>query len=60
MAREKTFRSQLYRGARDLGNVEAVRNDGVPAIALPDYTREARQRLARARVGPFRARRTAS
>ncbi|MGA8372649.1 MAG: hypothetical protein WB765_21150 [Acidimicrobiales bacterium] len=57
MAREKTFRSQLYRAARDLGNVEAVKNDGVEAFVIPDYTREARRRLARARVGPFRARR---
>ncbi|MGA7419450.1 MAG: hypothetical protein WBW80_15750 [Acidimicrobiales bacterium] len=54
MARKKSLRSQLYRAARDLGNVEAEKNDGVKAVVLPDYTREARQRLARARVGPFR------
>jgi hypothetical protein len=29
MARHKSFRSQLYRAARDLGNVEAVEHGGV-------------------------------
>ena len=29
MARKKSLRSQLYRGARDLGNVEAVEHGGV-------------------------------
>jgi hypothetical protein len=29
MARRKSFRSQLYRAARDLGNVEAVEHGGI-------------------------------
>jgi len=29
MARKKSLRSQLYRAARDLGNVEAVEHGGV-------------------------------
>jgi hypothetical protein len=29
MARKKSLRSQLYRAARDLGNVEAVEHGGI-------------------------------
>ncbi len=39
MARKKTLRSQLYRGARDLGNVEAVKNGGVEGLAKRDARR---------------------
>ena len=39
MARKKSLRSQLYRGARDLGNVEAVKNGGVEGLAKRDARR---------------------
>ena len=39
MARKKTFRSQLYRAARDMGNVEAVKNGGVEGLAKRDARR---------------------
>jgi hypothetical protein len=33
MARRKSLRSQLYRGARDLGNVEAAEHGGAGGLA---------------------------
>jgi hypothetical protein len=33
MARRKSARSQLYRAARDLGNVEAVEHGGATGLA---------------------------
>ena len=36
MVRKKSLRSQLYRGARDLGNVEAVKHGGVEGLAKRD------------------------
>jgi hypothetical protein len=39
MARKKSLRSQLYRGARDLGNVEAVKHGGVEGLAKRDARR---------------------
>ncbi|HEY6625286.1 MAG TPA: hypothetical protein VIX85_15715 [Acidimicrobiales bacterium] len=39
MARKRTFRSQLYRAARDMGNVEAVKNGGVEGLAKRDARR---------------------
>ena len=39
MARKKTFRSQLYRAARDVGDVEAVRSGGVEGLAKRDARR---------------------
>ncbi len=52
--------SEHTAGLVDIRGRQGLANTGRPlpkAIVLPDYTREARQRLARARVGPFRARR---
>ena len=39
MARKESFRSQLYRAARDLGNVEAVEPGGVEGLAKRDARR---------------------
>jgi hypothetical protein len=39
MARKKSLRSQLYRAARDLGNVEATKNGGVEGLAKRDARR---------------------
>jgi hypothetical protein len=39
MARKKSIRSQFYRVARDLGNVEAVQHDGVKGLAKRDARR---------------------
>jgi hypothetical protein len=39
MARKRTFRSQLYRAARDMGNVEAVKSGGVEGLAKRDARR---------------------
>jgi hypothetical protein len=39
MVRKKSLRSQLYRGARDLGNVEAVKHGGVKGLAKRDARR---------------------
>ena len=39
MARKKSLRSQLYRAARDLGNVEAVKSGGVKGLAKRDARR---------------------
>ena len=39
MARKRSLRSQLYRGARDLGNVEAVEHGGVEGLAKRDARR---------------------
>jgi hypothetical protein len=41
MARRKSVRSQLCRAARDLGNVEAVKNGGVEGLAKRDARRAA-------------------
>jgi hypothetical protein len=41
MGRHKSLRSQLYRGARDLGNVEAVEKGGVEGLARRDARRAA-------------------
>jgi hypothetical protein len=40
MARRKSLRSQLYRVARDLGNIEAVEHGGIEGGAKR-YTRRA-------------------
>jgi hypothetical protein len=40
MARRRSLRSQLYRAARDLGNVEAVEHGGPEGLARR-YTRRA-------------------
>lgn len=39
MARRKTLRSQLYRAARDIGNVESVKDGGVKGLAKRDARR---------------------
>ena len=39
MARKKSLRSQFYRAARDLGNVEAVQHGGVEGLAKRDARR---------------------
>ena len=39
MPSKKSLRSQLYRGARDLGNVEAVKDGGVEGLAKRDARR---------------------
>jgi hypothetical protein len=39
MPRKKSVRSQFYRAARDLGNVEAVKNGGVEGLAKRDARR---------------------
>jgi hypothetical protein len=44
MARKKTVRSQFYRAARDMGNVEAVKNDGVEGLAKRDARRAVHRR----------------
>jgi hypothetical protein len=41
MPRNKSLRSQLYRAARDLGNVESVKNGGVKGLAKRDARRAA-------------------
>jgi len=44
MARKKSLRSQLYRAARDMGNVEAVKDGGVKGLAKRDARRAAYRR----------------
>jgi hypothetical protein len=39
MARRKSARSQLYRAARDLGNVEAVDHGGATGLAKRNVRR---------------------
>ena len=39
MERKKSVRSQLYRAARDMGNVEAVKSGGVEGLAKRDARR---------------------
>ena len=52
MARRKSLRSQLYRGARDLGNVEAVEHGGVEGLARRDARRAVYRRTNKA-TGSF-------
>ena len=39
MPRRKSLRSQFYRAARDLGNVEAIEHGGVEGLAKRDARR---------------------
>ena len=55
MARKKSLRSQLYRGARDLGNVEAVKNGGAEGLAKRDARRAAYRRTNKATGSLLRA-----
>jgi hypothetical protein len=52
MARRKSLRSQLYRAARDLGNVEAVERGGVKGGAKR-YARRAVYRKANSVTASF-------
>jgi hypothetical protein len=52
MARRKSLRSQLYRAARDLGNVEAVEHGGLEGGAKR-YARRAVYRKANTVTGSF-------
>jgi hypothetical protein len=52
MARKKSLRSQLYRGARDLGNIEAVAHGGVSGGAKR-YARRAVYRKTNTVTGSF-------
>jgi hypothetical protein len=55
MARKKSFRSQLYRAARDIGNVEAVKNGGVEGLAKRDARRAVYRRTNSATGSLLRA-----
>jgi hypothetical protein len=52
MARRRSLRSQLYRAARDLGNVEAVEHGGVSGGAKR-YARRAVYRKTNTVTGSF-------
>jgi len=52
MPRKKSFRSQVYRAARDLGNVESVEHGGVEGLAKRDARRAVYRRTNRA-TGSF-------
>ena len=49
MPRRKSLRSQLYRGARDLGNLEAAEQG--PTVLGKRYVRRAAYRKTNARLG---------
>ena len=52
MARKRSLRSQLYRGARDIGNIEAVAHGGVSGGAKR-YARRAVYRKTNSITGSF-------
>ena len=52
MARKKSLRSQFYRAARDLGNVEAVKSGRVEGLAKRDARRAVYRRTNKA-TGSF-------
>jgi hypothetical protein len=52
MTRRKSFRSQLYQAARDLGNIEAVEHGGVSGGAKR-YARRAVYRKTNTVTGSF-------
>jgi hypothetical protein len=55
MARKKSLRSQLYRAARDIGNVESVKNGGVKGLAKRDARRAVYRQTNRATSSFLRA-----